>query len=252
MRIIDSWLTDAELSTIYSTAYWNDVAAEQKKEWWIEDGDYARCRNYLNTSGLMEEYQQAERWIQEMKRGGLRILDLAAGIGWTSALLSKLDCVNEVHAVEISRHRLDRLFPHAVTMFSGQEHKIHRYLGSFYDLHLPDESMDVIYLSQAFHHADRPLHLLLESDRVLQPGGRILLIGEPCVTRQQIARRFVRRLLTDRRVVTDFYELFPTDDESGDHYYKRSDYYFMFRSMGYRLKHGMLNSGNIAYVADKL
>jgi hypothetical protein len=52
--------------------------------------------------------------------------------------------------------------------------------------------------------------------------------------------------------VTSFYELFPADEATGDHYYKRSDYYFMFRSMGYRLKHAMLASGNLAYVADKL
>lgn len=252
MRAVDSWLSDGELASIYSTAYWNDIEAEKTKEWWIEDGDYERCRRYLDTSGLMHEYRRAEEWIRGLKRTELRILDLAAGIGWTSALLSRLECVAEVHAVEISRHRLDRLFPHAVTMFTGQEDKIHRYLGSFYDLHLPDRSMDVVYLSQAFHHADRPLHLLLESDRVLKPGGRVLLIGEPRVTARQIARRFVRRLLSAGRIVTDFYELFPPDEESGDHYYKRSDYYFMFRSMGYRLAHHALDSGNIAYVADKL
>jgi ubiquinone/menaquinone biosynthesis C-methylase UbiE len=251
MRALDSWLSEAELATIYSTAYWNDIEAEKKKEWWIEDGDYERCRRYLERSGLMQEYRQAEQWIRAMPRSDLRVLDLAAGIGWTSALLSKLSGVSEVHAVEISRHRLDRLFPHAVTMFTGEEGKIHRYLGSFYDLHLPDRSMDVVYLSQAFHHADRPLHLLVESDRVLKRGGRILLIGEPHVTGRQIARRILRKLVRERRLVTDFYALFPPDEDTGDHYYTRSDYYFMFRSMGYEIQHHVLVSGNIAYVADK-
>lgn len=251
LKAINCWLTDAELSAIYSSEYWNDIEAEKSKEWWIEDGDYERCRNYLETSGLMLDYRQSEAWVLEMGRKNLRILDLAAGIGWTSALLSKLDCVAEVHAVEISRHRLERLFPHAALMFGGRENSIHRHLGSFYDLRLPEQSMDVVYLSQAFHHADRPLHLLLECDRVLARGGRILLIGEPCISGAQIGRRFVRALLKDREVVTDFYRLFPPDAESGDHYYKRSDYYFMFRAMGYRLKHKVLSSGGIAYVADK-
>jgi ubiquinone/menaquinone biosynthesis C-methylase UbiE len=252
LKAIDCWLSDAELGAIYSSDYWNDIEAEKQKEWWIEDGDYERCRNYLDSSGLMLEYRQAEDWVRSMGRGSLRILDLAAGIGWTSALLSKLDCVSEVHAVEISRHRLERLFPHAALMFGAREDKIERHLGSFYQLQLPPESMDVVYLSQAFHHADRPLHLLLECDRVLARGGKILLIGEPHVTRLQILRRFARRLLTERRAVTDFYRLFPPDAETGDHYYRRSDYYFMFGSMGYRPAHRMLGSGNVAYVADKL
>jgi ubiquinone/menaquinone biosynthesis C-methylase UbiE len=32
--------------------------------------------------------------------------------------------------------------------------------GTFYDLHLPDGSVDFVLLSQAFHHADRPGELL--------------------------------------------------------------------------------------------
>lgn len=252
MREIDSWLTDAELGAIYSTEYWNDIEAEKHKPWWIEDGDYDRCRHYLEASRLMLEYRQAESWVREMSRESLRILDLAAGIGWTSALLSKLDCVAEVHAVEISRHRLERLFPHAVVMFAAREDKIHRYLGSFYDLQLPKQSMDVVYLSQAFHHADRPLQLVTECDRILRPGGRLLIIGEPRITRRQVIRRFFGELLRTRKIVLDFYELFPTDRESGDHYYRRADYYFMFRSLGYRFQHKALASGNIAYVADKL
>jgi SAM-dependent methyltransferase len=251
MRPIECWLSEAELAAIYSADYWNDIELERKKEWWIEDGHYDRCRRYLDTSKLMLEYQQAEAFVREVPGTSLRLLDLAAGIGWTSALLSRVDRISEVHAVEISRHRLERLFPHAVSMFAAQAEKIYRYLGSFYDLQLPRHSMDVVFLSQAFHHADRPLQLLTECDRVLKPGGRLLLIGEPCITGAAIVRRFVSTLLRDWRVVGNFYELFPPDSASGDHYYRRSDYYFMFRSMGYSLRHCILGSGNVAYVADK-
>jgi ubiquinone/menaquinone biosynthesis C-methylase UbiE len=251
MRPIVSWLSEEALAGIYSADYWNDIEREKKKEWWIEDGNYERCRRYLESTKLMLEYQQAEAYVREMPGNGLRILDLAAGIGWTSALLSRLDKVAEVHAVEISRHRLERLFPHAMTMFSGHGEKVHRYLGSFYDVQLPEHSMDAVFLSQAFHHADRPLQLLTECDRVLKPGGRILLIGEPHVPPLSVARRFVGTLLRERRVLTHFHELFPTDRDSGDHYYRLSEYYFMFRVAGYKPKHSLLASGNLAYVADK-
>ena len=137
-------------------------------------------------------------------------------------------------------------------MFEAEDAKISRYLGSFYDLKLPDRSMDVILLSQAFHHADRPLQLLTECDRILKQGGRILLIGEPRITKLEIARRFLGTMLRHRRVVSNFYELFPPDPVLGDHYYRQSEYYFMFRAMGYRVKHVILGSGNIAYIADKI
>ena len=251
MRPVESWLSESEATAIYSADYWNDIEAEKKKPWWIEDGDYERCRNYLRDSRLMLEYQQSESWVRDMKRADLRILDLAAGIGWTAALLSKLDCVAEVHAVEISSHRLERLFPHAVTMFEARAEKIFRYLGSFYDLKLPSASMDVVYLSQAFHHADRPLQLLVECDRVLKPGGRILLIGEPALSRLQIVRRFFSHVRRNGRPSLQFHELFPTDRETGDHYYQRSEYFFMFQMLGYRAQQRILGSGDLAYLADK-
>jgi ubiquinone/menaquinone biosynthesis C-methylase UbiE len=251
MKAIESWLSEADLGSIYSAGYWNDIESEKKKPWWIEDGDYARCHDYLRDSKLMLEYQQSEGWIREMNRSALRVLDLAAGIGWTAALLSKLDCVDEVHAVEISVHRLERLFPHAVTMFEARADKIQRYLGSFYELKMPSASVDVVYLSQAFHHAERPLQLLVECDRVLKPGGRILLIGEPAVSAMQAARRFAGYTLRNRRLTFDFHRLFPTDRETGDHYYRRAEYFFMFQSLGYSVRQQKLGSGEYAYVADK-
>ena len=34
-----------------------------------------------------------------------------------------------------------------------------------------NESMDIVFMSQAFHHADQPLKLLTEIDRVTRGGG---------------------------------------------------------------------------------
>jgi ubiquinone/menaquinone biosynthesis C-methylase UbiE len=251
MTPIESWLTQAELDSIYSAKYWNDIEAEREKEWWIEDGKYDVCLRYLERSNLLLEHAKAESLILELRRGDLRVLDLAAGIGWSSALLSKLECVAEVHAVEISRHRLERLFPHAVAMFGADERKIRRYLGSFYALKLPSASMDVIYLSQAFHHADRPLHLLIECDRVLKPGGRIVITGEPHVGAMQVFLRFGSSLLRRRKLVTQFRDLFPVEPETGDHYYRSSDYYLMLQALGLRATHSVLASRTVAYVADK-
>src|ERR1700723_329186 len=90
---IEHWLDDGALRSIYSSRYWNDLAAERAKEWWIADGSetaYARLRAYLEESGLAEDYAVAEAYVSSMTSPELSIVDLASGIGWTSSLLSKL------------------------------------------------------------------------------------------------------------------------------------------------------------------
>lgn len=251
MRSIDVWLTDEELATIYSTNYWNDIEKEKEKDWWIADGNYQRCLDYLERSGLLHEYREAEKVVAAFPGDSIKIADLAAGIGWTSALLSTLPNVGEVHAVEVSRHRLGDLFEHSVRMMKGDEQKLHRYLGSFYDLKFEDESLDLIFLSQAFHHAARPLALLVEFDRVLKAGGWVILIGEHYLGGKQIVKRFLRMLIKEGKPVTAFHKLFPPDFDSGDHYYRLSDYKFMFRTMGYRLEYYILQNDNVMYVAKK-
>lgn len=246
-----NWLTEEQIKSIYSSSYWNNIEEEKKKEWWIADGNYAKCLNYLKSTMLLHECQESQKFINNSQGDYLKVADLAAGIGWTSALLSKLHEVKEVHAVEISSHRLGLLFEHSVKMLSGDESKIFRYLGSFYDLHFDDNSIDIVFMSQAFHHADNPLKLLIECDRVLKDGGRIILVGEHYIGLKRFIRRFMSVLIKAKKITTNFYELFTPDPVAGDHYYRNSDYYFMFRALGYDVKHYILDSGNVIYVADK-
>jgi ubiquinone/menaquinone biosynthesis C-methylase UbiE len=254
MKPVTRWLSDQQLAQIYTAEFWNDVAAEKKKDLWIGDGDYTRCMEYLASSGLLREYAQAERFVREFAAGRpspIVVADLAAGIGWTSASLSRLDEVSEVCAVEISEHRLDGLFEHAVKMMSGNETKLSRYLGSFYDLQFEDRSIDLVFLSQAFHHAENPFRLLTECDRVLRTGGRIIVTGEHFVSMQLVLRRIAAVLVRRHRLTTNFFELFPPDPVLGDHYYRISDYYFLFGTLGYRLQHQRVGNSKCIYVADK-
>ncbi len=170
---IEIWMTDEELLTEYSSSYWNDIEEEKKKDWWIADGDYNKCLLYLENSGLFSEYKIAEQWIKEIDRTNLQVADLAAGIGWTSALLTRNENVGMVHIVDISKHRLE-LVENAIDMLDGEPSKIKRYQGSFYNLRFDDQSMDVIFLSQAFHHAHNPLKLMSEMNRILCSGGQLL------------------------------------------------------------------------------
>ena len=250
-----AWVDDSGLGSIYSARSWNDLAEERSKEWWIADGteeEYARLRSYLNDTGLMDDYRIAERYIEQLPGTALAVADLAAGIGWTSSLLSRLRNVASVHAVDISRHRLELLFPQAIHMFEGDAAKLKRHLGSFYDLGFASDSMDAVLLSAAFHHASNPLRLLHEVDRVLKPGGHLVLIGENFIGPTAIFRRIIRKLLIERRWCTNFYELFPSDDDWGDHYYRVSDYYFFLQMVGYKLvKVSVQRKQTVAVIAAK-
>lgn len=235
---VEKWLDGAALSSIYSSSYWNDIEEEKSKEWWIADGStaaFARLEAYLERSGLMQSYRIAEKFLAGLAERDLLVADLAAGIGWTACLLSKLPNVSSVHAVDISEHRLEQLFPQAIRMFDGVAGKLKRSLGSFYDLRIADASVDVVFIAAAFHHAANPLRLLNEIDRVLNPGGHLILAAENVVSVAAVVRRMIRKLLHERKLCTNFYELFPPDDILGDHYYRVSDYYFFSQLLGYEV-----------------
>ncbi len=85
MRPIERWITDNQLASIYSSKYWNDLEEEKKKEWWIANGNYQKCLDFLRKSGLFDEYKAAEQHIMSHLGMPLKVADLAAGTGWASA-----------------------------------------------------------------------------------------------------------------------------------------------------------------------
>jgi ubiquinone/menaquinone biosynthesis C-methylase UbiE len=255
LRPVVKWLDEEALSSIYTSQYWNDLSAEQSKEWWIADGGevaYDRLRSSLEKAGLMAEYKIAEQYVGKLARTDLSLADLASGIGWASSLFSTLSNVRSVHAVEISHHRLELLFPQAVRLFKGEAAKLNRNLGSFYNLQFPDASMDIVFLSSAFHHASNPSRLLTEVDRVLRPGGALILIGENFIGWRNIFRRIIKKLLFEGKYCTNFQELFPPDQMLGDHYYRVGDYHNFFQSVGYKVvKCSVQNNQSVMFITEK-
>lgn len=190
------WLSDEQISGLYTSEYWNNQEEEKKKEWWIEDGDYSRLWAYLTKSKLLEDYLHAERFIKKNydNKLNLNIADLASGIGWCSALLSKLSFVEQVNSVDISLHRME-LFPYAIDMLGGEPLKIKRYIGSFYETKFSKDSVDIVFLMQAFHHASKPFQLLVEIGRILKISGCAIIVGEPNIKWNNMFRRFLSELI---------------------------------------------------------
>ncbi|MCX6077381.1 MAG: class I SAM-dependent methyltransferase [Campylobacterales bacterium] len=237
MKEIEYWMGKKEIEGMYTSDYWNNIEEEKTKEWWIEDSKDKKVEQYLLRSGLKEEFDLALK-NSEIKG---KVLDLAAGTCWTSAELSKYDNVSEIDAVEFSYHRINDLAPKTIESLGGKKEKINRILGSFYDIKRDDETYDVVVLSQAYHHAQYPLKLFHECNRVLKKGGYILIIGEHIVDKKRIFRRLIKNILNRKFSFDIFKEFYNHNDPLGDHSYLLQDYKFTFYAYGYDYK--LLSSG---------
>lgn len=167
MQDIEFWINKEEIANLYTSDYWNNIEEEKKKEWWIENLNDDKVEKYLTKSGLRQEFEIA---LDNVKIGG-KVLDLAAGVCWTSALISKYESVEKIDSVEFSFHRINDLASTTIESLGGDKTKINKILGSFYDIKRENEYYDLIVLSQAYHHAQYPLKLFHECDRVLKRGG---------------------------------------------------------------------------------
>ena len=229
MKEIEYWIKSEDSEEMFSSNYWNNIENEKEKEWWIEDSKDKKVFNFLKKSGLSEEFTIA---IKDINLRG-KILDLAAGTCWTSAILSKYENVEFIDAVEFSHHRIAKLAPITIESLGGDMNKINRIYGSFYDIKREDNYYDFIILSQAYHHAEFPLKLFHECDRVLKKGGKIIIIGEHIIGFKTIIRRFIKNLLKMKINFNIMKEFYHHDDPLGDHFYMEHDYAFTFFAYGY-------------------
>jgi len=220
---------------------------EKAKAWYIIDGNADKLIKLLKDQTTC--WEEFEDIIKLSGTLGLEIkgvgLDLAAGVCWTTALLSRIGTVEKIYAVEISKHRLLKIAPLVLDLFKAQSDKIVRVIGDFYNIKLEDSSVYFCFMSQAFHHADKPGKLLKEVYRILKPGGFILLIGESPIFYKQIIVKYIKNTIKIifpflkfktkliKKIFIGFKDLYPPNEESGDHYYRIKDYMDIFSSYKY-------------------
>ena len=248
---VERWLSaDAAAGMEYS-AYWNDEETERAKPFHVLDDDFGKLERYLHEVGLVEDLKACLRSAGAPLRG--RGIDLAAGTLWAAPLLLDAGPVERLYCVEYSEHRLLTIGPRTLEHYKVAPDKVVLVYGSFYELQIEDGSLDFAFLSQAFHHADRPAALLAELWRVLKPGGVVFIIGEHILRPRDYAlyaaracasalpRAAQRRLLghevdvrTSLRPAAS--DVMPTDAVVGDHAYSRSDYQGLFSDAGFTMR----------------
>jgi len=243
------WADGKQVANTPSSDFWNDAEKESCKPYDIRDGNVDKLWRYLRDSTTyLSEFEAVLGFAREL---GVPVrgtgIDVAAGVCWTTGLLSKIGTVEKLYALDFSRHRLLTLAPLVLKAFEAHEEKIIRVLGSFYEVRLPDASVDFCLMCQAFHHADDPRRLLNELARILRPRGSILMIGENPIYPSQLLKKRMSNYL--KMVAPQSYylakpvyrwwprfrDLFPSSVESGDHYYQFCDYAKIFEECAFVL-----------------
>ena len=183
-----------------------------------------------------------------------RGIDLAAGTLWAAPILLDAGAVERLYCLEYSKHRLLSIGPRVLEHYDVSPERVVLVYGSFYDLQLETESLDFAFLSQAFHHADRPAALLAELRRVLRPGGTAMIVGEHILRARDYAlylaragasitlpRSLQRRLLGHELEVRvslrpSARDVMPTDPVLGDHAYSSDEYRGLFTQAGFAVR----------------
>jgi SAM-dependent methyltransferase len=249
---VEHWLSEEAVAGLEYSAYWNDEEAERGKPFHVLDGDFAGLERYLHEVGLPEDLDACLRTLPSPLAG--KGIDLAAGTLWAAPLLLSAGPVERLYCLEYSKHRLLTLGPRVLEHYGVAPERVVLVYGNFYELQIETEALEFAFLSQAFHHADRPADLLSELRRVLKPGGTVIIVGEHILRLRDyvlyaaralaslaLPRGAQRRLLGRELAVRASLhpragDVLPTDNVLGDHVYSPAEYRELFSRAGFDMR----------------
>jgi ubiquinone/menaquinone biosynthesis C-methylase UbiE len=105
---------------------------------------------------------------------GMAVADVGAGTGlFTRLIAEKVGPSGKVYAVDIAQAFLDHIAADAKQRGQGQVVTV---LGSQDATNLAADSVDLVFLSDVYHHLEKPEKTLASIRRALKPGGRLVVI----------------------------------------------------------------------------
>ena len=118
--------------------------------------------------------EQHDRWLTVLREwtgdDSLHVLDVGCGTGVVSVLLAELD--HDVVGIDFAPEMLE----HARAKARQRDHSITFHRGDAEALALPDDTVELVTARHLVWTLPNPTEALHEWQRVVEPGGRILLI----------------------------------------------------------------------------
>lgn len=108
-----------------------------------------------------------------------RVIEIGAGTGWFSALISKEKEVTEVYALDYDKYSVEQLFPLVFKNLDADMSKMTSVIGSYNKMECEDNFFDYIISIGAIHHSENLNATFNEAYRTLKPGG-VLVALEHC------------------------------------------------------------------------
>ncbi len=106
-----------------------------------------------------------------------KIIEIGAGTGTFSCVLSKNDEINKIYTLDYSKGCVEILIPFVIKQFNlskFEEEKIFPVVGSYNNIKLPDNSLDFVIAMGSLHHSENREETLNEIYRVLKVGGYLI------------------------------------------------------------------------------
>lgn len=174
-------------------------------------------------------------------QGNYIMIDLGAGVGWTSAIMATNHKVKKVYAIEPNKSRRDKIF--FVANHFNVADKIEIVDGNFKDFNIKTHA-HLILMSGALHHCcDRDIPLLLKNLReFLLPSGVIVVANEHYVNFFWVIRRILQYIYNLRSPSTRkglFYNPFSImapDPYDNEHWRTLKELETIFKSSGFNYK----------------
>ena len=105
---------------------------------------------------------------------GMAVADIGAGTGlFTRLFAEKVGATGKVYAIDIAPRFLEHIADDAKRR---QQHQVVTVLGSQDSTNLPRESVNLVFLSDVYHHLESPEKTIESIRQALRPGGRLVVI----------------------------------------------------------------------------
>jgi predicted methyltransferase len=142
---------------------------------YYRDTDVDRWK-YMFESPGREIFRERFRIVQAVgPRPGMRIADIGAGTGFFSLLFARaVGPTGKVYAVDISQAFLDEIRRRAAAEYHVENVETVR--NDQHGIGLPEDSLDLAFLSDTYHHLEYPQRMLAAIAAALGEEGELIII----------------------------------------------------------------------------